>query len=170
MDVASFLDLSSPAAGAEPLRFECQERRTLQRERLTAPGEGEIPVKRLSRRAVSRSLLRGHAAPDTPRNSNASATACPPSVFVGTSGSTPVSRGRKVGTPASEARAAGSCGRLRTATKVPRERRLQPAPQLQAVQGRCNSLRATLGTLVFAAEKQLPAPLRRFLGVSRITG
>jgi hypothetical protein len=46
------------------LRFECQERRTLQRERLTAPGEGEIPVKRLSRRAVSRSLLRGRAAPD----------------------------------------------------------------------------------------------------------
>jgi hypothetical protein len=46
----------SPPAERNPLRCECQGRRTLRGERLTAPGEGEIPIKRLSRRAVSRSL------------------------------------------------------------------------------------------------------------------
>ena len=49
---------------AGPLRLGCQERRTPVGERLTAPGEGEIPIKRLSRRAVSRSLEVGERTTD----------------------------------------------------------------------------------------------------------
>jgi len=45
-----------PTGRTEPLRFRRQERRTSGGERLTAPGEGEIPIKRISRRAVSRSV------------------------------------------------------------------------------------------------------------------